>query len=221
MKSHLLQYGKPLSLYVDKHSIFRVNREELKRGTGITHFGRVLKELDIELICAHSPQAKGRVERKNGVLQDRLVKEMRMAGIKNIEEANDFLLTYIEKHNEQFGKDAACSENAHRPLKTKENLDRIFSCHETRKLSKDLTFQYKGVLYQLKTQTPNRLRFATIDVFWRTGEPIQIEHEGRPLEYTIWHEVIYEQPRVLDFKELENNWRPSERKKPSLNHPWR
>lgn len=182
LKAHIFKHGKPLSIYVDKHSIFRVNREEIKRGTGITHFGKVMKELGIELICAHSPQAKGRVERKNGVLQDRLVKEMRIAGINNIEEANAFLPSYIEKHNEQFGKEPASAEDAHRPLQIKDNIDRIFAWHETRKLSKDLTFQHKGVLYQLKTQTPNRLRFANVDVFWRHGEPIQVEYGGNPLE---------------------------------------
>ena len=76
LRAHLLKYGRPMGLYVDKHVIFRVNREELQKGNGITHFGQVLKDLGIELICANSPQAKGRVERKNGFFQDRLIKEM-------------------------------------------------------------------------------------------------------------------------------------------------
>lgn len=108
LKEHLGRYGRPLSMYVDKHSIFRVNKGEIKRGTGITRFGQVLKDLDIELICAHSPQAKGRVERKNGVLQDRLVKDMRLANICCVEEANLFLGGWIEEHNKKFGKKAAC-----------------------------------------------------------------------------------------------------------------
>jgi len=96
-----------LGLYVDKHVTFKVNREELKKGIGITHFGKVLKELEIELICANSPQAKGRIERSNGVLQDRLIKEMRLEKINTIEKANAFLPGFFEKHNKRFKKEAA------------------------------------------------------------------------------------------------------------------
>lgn len=91
LEQHLQKHGRPGSLYVDKHSIFRINRDEVKKGDYATHFGRVLKELDIELIYAHSPQAKGRVERANGTLQDRLVKEMRLKQISDIEGGNAFL----------------------------------------------------------------------------------------------------------------------------------
>lgn len=221
LQHHLKRYGRPVSIYVDKHSVFRVNREEAKKGTMITHFGRILKDLGIELICAHSPQAKGRVERKNGVLQDRLVKEMRIASIKNIEEANAFLDTYFEAHNRKFGKEPACKEDAHRPLRESDKLDRVFARHETRKLSKDLTFQYKTILYQLKTETPNRLRYATVDIFWRPRQPIEVEYQGKLLEFIPWRETAYEQPKILDAKELEMAWKLREIKKPSMNHPWR
>jgi hypothetical protein len=221
LEHHLKRYGKPHSIYVDKHSAFRVNREAAQKGTMITHIGRILKDLDVELICANSPQAKGRIERKNGVLQDRLVKEMRMAGIKNIDEGNAFLPQYIEMHNQKFGKEPACQEDAHRPLRTEDQLDRIFARHETRKLSKDLTFQYKTILYQLKTETPNRLRYANVDIFWTHGKPIAVEYKGVILEYTTWHDTVYEQPKVLDAKELEALWKPREIRKPAMNHPWR
>src|SRR3990167_9966655 len=88
MEKYLAAYGRPCSLYSDKHGIFRVNTPEAKSGTGETQFGRAMRELGIELICAHSPQAKGRVERANGMLQDRLVKEMRLRGISDINTAN-------------------------------------------------------------------------------------------------------------------------------------
>lgn len=221
LEHHLLWFGKPLSIYVDKHSTFRVNREEAKKGTMITHFGKVLKDLDIELICAHSPQAKGRVERKNGVLQDRLVKEMRLAGINKNEDANAFLPAYIERHNKKFRKEPASKEDAHRPLRKHEQLDRVFARHDTRKLSKDLTFQHNTILYQLKTETPNRLRYAYVDVFWRPGKPIEVEYEGKPLKCTPWRETAYEQPKILDAKELEALWKPREERKPPMNHPWR
>ena len=99
LEQHLKRYGRPLGLYVDKHSIFRVNYKEVSKGEAETHFGRVLRELEIRLICANSPQAKGRVERANETLQDRLVKEMRLQGISDIEEANRFLPRFIEDYN--------------------------------------------------------------------------------------------------------------------------
>ena len=164
MRTHLGKYGRPLGLYVDKHSVFRVNKEEIKTGVGITHFGQVVKDLGIDLICAHSPQAKGRVERKNGVFQDRLIKEMRLRGINTMEEGNRFLPEFLDIINEKFGKKAASPEDAHRGLRIRDNLERVFARKETRKLSKNLTFQYKGTLYMLQTKTPHRLRYATIDV---------------------------------------------------------
>ncbi len=172
LKEHLEKYGRPMALYVDKHVIFRVNREEIKKGLGITHFGKVLKELDITLICAHSPQAKGRVERKNGVLQDRLIKEMRIEKINTLEEGNVFLPGFLKKHNKQFRVQAASLENAHRPMRKQDDLPRIFSRKDQRKLSKDLTFQHRGILYLIETNTPNRLQRASVDVFWNENQPI-------------------------------------------------
>ncbi len=107
LRNHLGKYGRSLGLYVDKHSVFRVNREEIKTGVGITHFGQVVKDLGIDLICANSPQAKERVERKNGVFQDRLIKEMRLRGINAIEEGNRFLPEFLGIINEKFGREAA------------------------------------------------------------------------------------------------------------------
>ena len=220
LKEHLNRYGRPLSMYVDKHATFRVNRKEIKTGTGITHFGRVLKSLDIELICAHSPQAKGRVERKNGVLQDRLVKDMRLANICSIEEANLFLKGWIEEHNKRFGKKAACIEDAHRHLRQQDKSDRLFARKDRRKLSKDLTFQHQGILYQVETNTPNRLRHAYVDVFWRTGHSVEVEYNSKPLKYSIWNEKVYEQPKVVDVKELGAMWTVRVSRPPTRRHPW-
>lgn len=221
LKDHLKKYGKPLGLYVDKHSVFRVNREEVKTGVGITHFGQVAKELGIDLICANSPQAKGRVERKNGVFQDRLIKEMRLRGINTMEEGNSFLPEFLEIINEKFGKEAASAEDAHREMRVRDNLERIFARKETRKISKNLTFQYKGTLYMVETKTPHRLRYATVDVL-SIEEDIKVEYKGKPLEYKKWSETIYEQPRVLDSKELEGiSWASKRYPKPRRNHPWR
>jgi transposase InsO family protein len=221
LKQHLTRYGKPLGLYVDKHSIFKVNKEELKQGVGITHFGRVLKDLGIELICAHSPQAKGRIERSNGVLQDRLCKEMGLEKISTIEEGNAFLPQFLEKHNKRFKKLAANPENAHRAMKKEDDLEKIFSRKDKRKLSKDLTFQHQGIVYLIESKTPNRLQQALVNVLWREGQPIKVEHNGKSLKYKIWKETVYEQPPVLDVKEIGLAWINKKRVKNAKHHPWR
>lgn len=222
LKAHLRKYGRPMALYVDKHAIFRVNREELKKGKGITNFGRAVKELGIELICANSPQAKGRVERKNGVFQDRLIKEMRLRGISSLEEANAFLPEFIEELNQKFGKEPESREDAHRALRKQDDLRRIFAKRDTRKLSKNLTFQHRGLLYQIETQTPNRLRYAQVEVLWGEGKEIEVEYQGKSLKYTKWSETVYEQPKIQDCKEIAfSSWTEKKPKKPGRHHPWR
>lgn len=221
LREHLEQHGRPLGLYVDKHTTFKVNREELKKGVGITHFGKVLKELEIGLICAHSPQAKGRIERSNGVLQDRLIKEMRLEEISTIKQANAFLPGFLKKHNKRFRKEPADPKDAHRSMRQKDDLERIFSRRDTRKLSKDLTFQHHGILYLIETKTPNRLRYASVDVLWTEKQPVKVEYEGKKLKYKVFEERIYEQPPIQDSKEIEAGWSNKKPRKPSRHHPWR
>ncbi|HDK6784551.1 TPA: ISNCY family transposase [Klebsiella variicola] len=114
-REYLEQHGKPLAFYSDKHGIFRVNNGG-STTTGVTQFGRVLSELGIELICANSPQAKGRVERANQTLQDRLIKEMRLEGICSIEAANAWLDTFIADFNRRFARPAKYPKDLHRPV---------------------------------------------------------------------------------------------------------
>lgn len=222
LKEHLEKWGRPQALYVDKHSTFRVNREEIQKGVGITHFGQVMKGLDIELICANSPQAKGRVERKNGLFQDRLIKEMRLKGISNIEEGNVFLPEFIKEMNQRFGKEACNSEDAHRALRQKDDLKRIFARKDERTLSKNLTFQHQGTLYLIQTKSPNRMRHARVEVIWQEGEPIEVEYKGVKLKYKKWEEKSYERPEVLDSKEIAvASWTSRKTSKPGKHHPWR
>ncbi|MEI6243368.1 MAG: ISNCY family transposase, partial [Chlamydiota bacterium] len=123
VKDYLNEYGRPKAFYSDKHGVFRVNMKGCENHN--TSFHRALKELDIELICAHSPQAKGRVERANGILQDRFIKELREEGISSMEEGNAFLETYLKKHNKKFEKEPANENNAHRALLPSHNLETI------------------------------------------------------------------------------------------------
>lgn len=150
-REYLEQHGKPLAFYSDKHGIFRVNNGG-STTTGVTQFGRVLSELGIELICANSPQAKGRVERANQTLQDRLIKEMRLEGISSIEAANAWLDTFIADFNCRFARQAKYPKDLHRPVaESNEELDDIFAWQEQRKLSKTLTFKYgyRSLKYQV------------------------------------------------------------------------
>ncbi|MEZ9893362.1 transposase, partial [Vibrio lentus] len=111
-REYLNEHGKPIAFYSDKHSIFRVNQEKHKQ-VGQTQYGRVLKELAIELICANSSQAKGRVERANLTLQDRLVKKMRLQGIDTIEQANAWLPYFTADFNHRFAKPAQYPKDMH------------------------------------------------------------------------------------------------------------
>lgn len=219
LEHHLKRYGRPVAFYVDKHSVFRVNQKEVWKREAETHFGRVLRSLEIRLICAHSPQAKGRVERANGTLQDRLVKEMRLQGINNIEEGNRFLPQFIEGYNQRFGREPQEAEDAHRGLRKSDDLERFFAKKETRKLSKNLTFQYQGSLYQIRTNTPNRVRKTEVEVLTRPGKAVIVEIEGKAYAYTQWEERTYRRAEVMDSKEIRGWGR--RQVKPAKNHPWR
>jgi hypothetical protein len=122
-REYLERYGKPLALYSDKASIFRVNHPQAAKGPGFTQFARALYELNIDGICANTPAAKGRVERAHLTLQDRLVKELRLESISTIEAANAFMPRFIEAHNRRFAKAPRESHNAHRALRVDEDLD--------------------------------------------------------------------------------------------------
>lgn len=150
------QHGKPLAFYSDKHSVFRVNQSS-KKDSKITQFGRVLSTLNIDIIFANSPQAKGRVERANRTLQDRLIKEMRLKGICSIEQANAWLPCFIEQFNQKFAKMAFNPKNLHRPItETAEKLDDIFSWREPRRVKNSLTITYDKCVYLLENTEENQ-----------------------------------------------------------------
>ncbi len=149
-KAYLQRYGKPIAFYSDKHSIFRVNDPNAVGGTGMTQFGRVLHELNIDIICANTPQAKGRVERANRTLQDRLVKELRLAGISTIAEANTMLPGFIEDYNARFAKPPANDKDLHRPLAPADDLGEAFAWRVERVVSASLTLQYDKTVFILE-----------------------------------------------------------------------
>jgi len=223
VRSTISKEGRPIAYYSDKHVIFKVNHPNALSGDGLTQFGRMLKELDIKLICADSPQAKGRVERANGILQDRLVKELRLNAISTMEEANSFLPSFIEKYNQRFAKTPKSPLNAHRGLPKNLDLDSIFRLRETRYLSKNLIFQYKNKLYQIKTQRPTyALRKARVDVLENKDGDISVEYKKQKLSYTVYEERPF-QSEEISSKELNSKLDNLFKKKykPSKNHPWK
>jgi len=221
--SYFNRYGRPLAFYSDKHSIFRVNIPEAETGTGKTQFGRAMEELDIELICAHSPQAKGRVERANGTLQDRLIKELRLAHICSIEAANEFTPSFIEKHNQRFAKPPILVEDASRPSLPDANiLSLIFSHQEDRKLSKNLELSYQNTIYQIKTSTPSyAMRKASVRVCEHICGKISILYKGHPLAFEVFDKA--NQPtEIVCSKDINQTLNVLIKKpKVSNNHPWK
>lgn len=157
VENYFKQYGLPMAMYSDKHSVFRINDKQ-HEDTRLTQFGRAMGELGVELIYASSPEAKGRVERANKTLQDRLIKLMRLEGISTIEEANAFLPSFIDEHNQQFAKVPAKASNAHSFTMESDGLESILSVKTHKKLNKNLSFQYEAVMYQIKNEGTNRLQ---------------------------------------------------------------
>ncbi len=158
-RAYLERHGKPLAFYSDKASVFRSNHKAPQGGDGYTQFGRAMYELNIESICANSSQAKGRVERANLTLQDRLVKELRLRGISNMPDANAFAAHFMASYNARFAKPPRSEHDCHRPLHSDEDLDLIFAWREARRVSQRLTVQYDKVLYLL-ADTPQSRRLA-------------------------------------------------------------
>jgi len=201
---YLKTYGKPLSLYVDKHSTFKINRqatveEELKDLMPQSQFGRAIEQLRIDLIFAHSPQAKGRVERLFETLQDRLVKEMRLGGISTKEEGTKyFRQVYIPKHNAKFAVPPKDSANMHKILLSSDDLSRIFTVQTQRHVSKALVVQYKNTRYQLDTKSAYQylLRNQTILVEENKTGNIILRHKDKSIPYTIIGEII-KHPRFM------------------------
>lgn len=206
-KRYLQNHGKPVAFYSDKLSVFRVNAKNAAGGDQITQFGRALKDLNIDIICANTPQAKGKVERANKTLQDRLIKEMRLQNISTIEEANRFAPSFIETYNRKFGKMPVNPRNAHRDLLPHEKLEETFCWQEERTLSNNLTFQYNKILY-LVEDTPAHRKIARkrVTVYDYADGSIEVRYEGKPLPYSVLHDRLqrFDQGEVVDNKRLGN-----------------
>ena len=221
-EGYFRQYGKPVAFYSDKHGIFRVNLPSTGVGDALTQFGRAMQQLKIQLICANTPQAKGRVERVIQTLQDRLPKEMRLRGISNMADGNAYLSEFIDDFNTRFGEEPRSDVDLHRLLTAKEDLARILTWQETRSLSKNLTLQFEKVVYQIQTNRPTyALRKAQVTVCLNAQAEITILYNGKALPYSIYHPQA-KQAQVVSAKQLDLALKKKRLPtKPAPDHPWR
>ena len=223
LHDHIRAHGVPGSVYSDKHSIFRINATDADPDAE-TQFSRAARELGIECIHAHSPQAKGRVERANQTLQDRLVKEMRLAGINDIECANAWLPAFIEDYNQRFAVSPADASDAHLAYcGTAQELARTLSVQVTRTLSKNLSCQYENQLLHIETiGTGLGLRGAKITVHEHFDGTKELLWQNRKLTFTMMDKPRRQAP-AADSKTANArvDHALAQRYKPAANHPWR
>lgn len=223
VQHYFARYGRPVAFYSDKHGIFRVNQGQgAGTGEGITQFGRAMQDLDIQIICANTPQAKGRVERANQTLQDRLVKELRLAGISDPTAGNVFLETFRQDFNRRFAVTPRSSHDAHRPLLAKDDLERIFSHQEARTLTKNLTVQFEREIYQIQTNRPGyALRNATVLVCQKANGEIAILYHNRPLAFSLFQRQPRQGVEVTSKTIAVELNHPEKARKPAADHPWK
>lgn len=214
---YLEKHGKPVELYVDRGKVFKVNNHN-ENNDKVTQYARALGELSIKLTFARSPEAKGRIERLFGTLQNRLVKELRLAGIRTIEEANAFLPNYVEKFNKKFAVEAKDPQNLHQPI-GQANLTLIFCLKEERVLQNDFTIRHHNNWYQLEKKQPTLLfpKNSITVASSLTGETKLFIRKTRLNFYPIAKPTV--QPKTQEKGELISVPKPPTR--PAANHPWR
>lgn len=223
LKLYIERYGKPVELYSDRHGIFKVNIKEPKSGDGLTQFGRAVEELDIVVHHARSAPAKGRVERANKTLQDRLIKELRLRGISDIESANEFLDEYAKTHNDKFSIPPRDPMDVHKPLDKSTNLELVLTHKEERSVQKNLTIQYKNRIFAINVPGKGyRLRQAKVTVCEAESGEITLLHNGQSLSYTVYDKKQhYSEPvsakEIITRALVKHHTVPH---KPAANHPW-
>jgi hypothetical protein len=217
-------YGIPQSVYLDKHTIYRSPKEptveeQLQGKDPKSQFERALSELGVQMIHANSPQAKGRIERLFKTLQDRLVKEMRLAGIRTLEEANRFLRGFLARFNRRFARVAREPGNLHRPAPAGKILSQVLCVKEPRVVTNDETIRINGQRLQLLPAGLRPLAKKGVTVTISPQGRMGVLYEGKELAYR----VLPEQPRPKAEPEPFKAARsfPQMARKPAADHPWR
>jgi len=221
-EGYFTRCGKPGAFYSDKHGIFRVNQPTRGKTDALTQFGRAMQELHIQIICANTPQAKGRVERANQTLQDRLPKELRLRGISDWEAGNAFLPEFMDDFNHRFAVQPRSSYDAHRPLSKANDLAHTLTWRESRTLSNNLTLQFRNVVYQVQLDRPSyTMRKAPVTISLDAHQNVSILYKGKSLPFTTFHKQA-KQSEVVPAKHIDSILKYQQKPRiPAPNHPWR
>lgn len=224
LELYLKAHGCPVAFYSDKHAVFRVAKVEARAGRGMTQFGRALCELNIEILCANSSQAKGRVERANRTLQDRLVKELRLAGIDTIDAGNAFLPDFIARFNAKFAKSPTRPDNLHRPLNVQiDRLRDVLCKREQRHVGQQLSFSYERKQIMLeRNDISTGLVGKYVDTYDFADGRLEVRWKGCTLPYVVFdkdqrvtHTAIVENKRLSEvlswIKNRQDEVRPAPR----------
>jgi len=213
-KRYIKRYGIPQSVYLDKHTTYKSTakqsiEDELEDKKPMSQFERSLSELGVTVIHANSPQAKGRVERSFRTLQDRLVKEMRLAKVRSVEQANEFLIKYLPTYNRKFKVKAVSAIDVHQSALSMRELDKIFCIREERTLRNDFTISYNGKLYQIK----DAVKAQKVVVEERMDGSLHITHRSVNLRYReIKRQPVKENPKAPVL--IDRRYQPAD-------HPWK
>ena len=231
LRAWLEEFGRPRAIYADRHSIWIAQKGDAgeREDSETTQLGRALRELDIDYIPAGSPQAKGRMERQNGTLQDRLVKELRLAGIDGIENANPFLLdVFLPDYNRRFRKPPASKANAHRRLGREFDLDLILSEQEERTVQNDYTIRWRNRIFQIDPPAFSGLRGGKVSVAVGLDGSLDLLFKGKRLNFHEFkknmHASAFDHTAPRGSMEKTKPSRSAKPKTPWVpppDHPWR
>lgn len=217
-KEYIEDNGKPLSIYLDRFSTYKVNHKNAEDNKDLmTQFERSMQEIGTKLITANTPQAKGRIERMNQTLQDRLVKELWLRGITDIENANRFLKEeFIPKFNKKFAVKPKRASDLHK--RNNHDLEEVFSIKKERSVGNDFVVRYENNYYQLEEVQPiTVLKRSTVTVETRISGEVRIKQRGEYLNFF----VLPEKPKKEMFIPLPALTRQKSEWKPSISHPWK
>uniref|UniRef100_UPI000B34DC61 ISNCY family transposase n=1 Tax=Rhizobium sullae TaxID=50338 RepID=UPI000B34DC61 len=207
LELYLKEHGAPIAFYSDKHTVFRVPKKDAKGGQGMTQFGRALCELNIEILCANSSQAKGRVERMNRTLQDRLIKDLRLEGICGMDDGNAFLPQFMARYNQRFAIAPIRSDDLHRPVNLAlDRLRDILCKREQRYVGAQLTFSFERQRIMLEeTEVTRGLVGRYVETYAYADGRLDVRWKGHSLPYRVFdkdqrvtHAAITENKRLGD-----------------------
>lgn len=212
---HLKCFGIPRGIYSDRLKVFNGEKQ-------LSQFQQALQSLEVESILAQSAQAKGRVERVNRTLQDRLVKELALRGITTLEEANEYLEEYLEMHNEKFSKEPANPFNSHRPLEKDHDLERLLCKREERPLSKDFVFHFHNRRYKIsEAQEIRNPKGVKVEIRLTRNGKMRVFYGDLELDYYDLDQAVAPKPApIMDRAEV-LQWKPREQLRVPETHPWK